>query len=247
MGIIKFSNAFEEKTNSIFEIISKGTIDKYVSRILNWKYNTATKLTPWLENQVLNPGVAVILAAKQISDYTDYDKQVVAVLKSVQQRLLYKGDKQKWNVPEVWSTAEETITASGYYTVNGEKVYYGPWEGDCEDGAILAYVLCRLKGVPANRLQIMAGDVLGGGHAWLAYRPNNYPLNFAFLDWCYWYSSNQIVNRNLFYMNDKLIFEYATPEYNIHPNSNYKKLWVVFNEEKSNTGIQYNFRTVEGK
>lgn len=240
MSVIRFSEELQKVINP-FNMLEKGFVTRKIKWLLDWNYQTATELTPWLENQVKNPTTSILLTASLIKNYSNHDRQAIEVLRYVQINLKYKGDQQKWTVGEKWSTADETITAEGNYTVNDQKIFYNKWEGDCEDGAILMYVLCRIKGIPANKLLIMAGDVKGGGHAWLAYRPKEYPLNFAFLDWCYWYNPNVIDKRPLFSVKKKIITEYQNPEYPLIK-SNYYKIWIVFNEKLSNTDVKYDFK-----
>jgi intein/homing endonuclease len=110
---------------------------------------------------------------------------------------------------------------------------------NCEDGAILMYVLCRLKNVPANRLLLMAGDVLvgkgasQGGHAWLAYRPFNYPLSFVFLDWCYNPDLRPVDEMTLYNVKSKFILSDSF--------SAYKWIWFACNEEYSFYELNDNF------
>lgn len=96
---------------------------------------------------------------------------------------------------------------------------------NCEDGAILLYILCRLKGIPANRLYILAGSVVGGGHCWLGYKPIHYPLNFVFLDWCYGKngpSMNKVLDRDFYHINGT----------DITGDDSYIELWFAFNEDQ---------------
>ncbi len=241
MAVIRLSKAFDNKID-VYELLNKKSISKIVNYMIDWKYRKSVSLTPWIEKQVKNPSKEILACAEEIKTYDSYDLQVVEVLKYVQRKLTYKGDKIKWNIPEKWSTAHETITERGYYDTPTGKVFYNPWEGDCEDGSILIYVLCRLKGVPANRLAIMCGDVTGGGHAWCVYRPQSMPLNWVFLDWCYWFTSLKVSTRNVFYVQKK-IWEYKLIGENYHqlPDSNYKNIWFVFNENFANTTVEYKF------
>lgn len=250
MSIVKLSIKFAEKTD-VFPLVNASAFKKLISWLIDWKYNRIVKLSPWLEEQVKNPSFEVLQAVDKITTHKDMDAQAHAVLKWVKSNLVYQGDLKTWDIQEYWQTAFETLTRwyliqDGKPILQGEKVDGAVNCGDCEDGAILMYVLCRLKGIPANRLLILAGVVEGGGHCWLAYRPNQFPLNFAFLDWCYWYNSVVIDKRNLFTINKTSILEYATKddEY-FQVKSNYHTLWVAYNEEYSNNEIAYNFKEVK--
>ena len=58
----------------------------------------------------------------------------------------------------------------------------------CEDGAILIYILAHLCGIPDYRIQLVAGNVVGGGHCYCVFTDTNgieYPI-----DWCYWYKKS---------------------------------------------------------
>ena len=136
----------------------------------------------------------------------------------------YVTDKSKWKLDEYWQTPDETL-------VN--------LTGDCEDGAILEYTLARMKGIPVERLLLLCGDVLGGGHCWLGYKPEEYPLNFVFMDWCYWANLNSVDFRNKFFIDSSNVVH----EYNLNSElkSNYYKVWWGFNEQTSIRNFKYTF------
>lgn len=228
--IIKLSPGFKKRAEHVPSYIASGYVSGFVSYVLDYRYRKGTELKKWLRKQVSAPDEALVTAAKDIPNTKHYDEQVIAVLQFVQRKITYKSDKEVWDTPEYWATAAET------------------WEkkvGDCEDGAILAYVLCRLKGVPADRLYIFAGDVVvpgrstPGGHAWLGYRPEYYPLNWAFLDWCYYYTRYPIESRQLFYVNKKSIKGYQHSGARIiGPYDNYQSIWFLVNEDYSHTSLR---------
>ncbi len=165
--------------------------------------------------------------ADNISNGKEVDETVINVLQAVVHLLKYEGDQNKWHRPDYWQRADETLYLR---------------TGDCEDGAILQYVLCRIKGVPANRLLLFCGDVQLAGHCWLAYRPTCYPLNFVFLDWCYWPSEQKIGIRNFYYIKDQII---SGEELNGDIDIRYKKIWFGFNEDHSLLSMKYNFPTTK--
>jgi len=230
MSIIKFdNNLLDLFGETIYDTISKGLIDKLISYIIHSDYRKSVNLKNWIKEQVDSSINSVELnnITNQIPVVADYDRQVMEVLWWVHNNITYVGDLYHWNMDEYWCTAEETLSNR---------------EGDCEDGSILAYVLCRMKGIPSNRLLIMAGVVddgkgNSGGHAYLAYKPKNYPLNFSFLDWCWYYTPKLMQYRNLFTLINKDIFEYKNPDFN-ETNSTYKNIWFVFNEETSTTNYK---------
>jgi len=226
MVIISYSNKFVEKNEAIYDYAVNNFISRLLSYMIDSKYRRVVTLSKWIKEQITKPSQNVIDTLKKIPTKSSYDSQAIEVLKYVQRELHYVSDSVKWDMNEYWQTAEETANYS---------------TADCEDGSILAYVLCRLKGIPANRLYIFVGNVWDpikkreNGHCWLGYKPKNYPLNFVFLDWCYYYTSKNTSNRSLFEVIDKEIHEYArhyAGGYTSQP-SNYHDIWFVFNEKKS--------------
>jgi len=129
------------------------------------------------------------------------------------------GDVQTHGTVEYWQTYAETLQTR---------------TGDCEDGAILMYVLCRVSGIPANRLLILTGDVRGGGHCWLSYKPMNQPWNLTFLDWCYYYTSKRIETRPKFWI--------SKSNQILGNGIRYKKLWWAFNENNTYIGFKPTYK-----
>lgn len=216
MVLLKFSKGAVANPK-VYEIVSSTFLEQAVYYVLNSGYRKSVNLVPWLKKQVDNPSEKLLAEAKKIKTYEDTDAQIVEVLRYVKSIIKYTGDTQVWKMAEYWQTAEETLSLK---------------TGDCEDGAILIYVLARLKGIQANRLYLMAGDVVGGGHCFLGYRPTYYPLNWDIMDWCYWYKSNGVSVRNKFTIAPSNVYL----EYKIDGTpvpSNYKKMWFSFNENDS--------------
>jgi len=225
--LFKFNSTLIDKTPEAFEHISESYLNQFVSYIIHSDYRRATNLVRWIKTQLKDSETNedALRSIKQIKTYQDYDKQVLAVLRWVQANFKYIGDTKVWKMAEYWQTFEESLSKR---------------TGDCEDGAILMYILCRLKGVPENRLMIFAGNVVGGGHCWLGYRPQEYPLNWSFIDWCYWPTQLSMNRRPLFYINGKTIYGYKhnngvqTGTYN-----NYQSIWFAFNELKGHRVLRY--------
>jgi len=70
---------------------------------------------------------------------------------------------------------------------------YETWErkkGDCEDGAILMAVMMLNSGIPYWRIRLNAGNVQGGGHAYVTYL-REFDNQWYILDWCYWYAESK--------------------------------------------------------
>jgi len=210
-----FSKKIMEKFGDvIFNYLQQSYIDKIVCYITNSKYRKAINLKSWIKEQVVNPSPLVKEIVKKIGINNDSDIQIMNILKWTKKNIKYKTDSSVWKMVEYWQTADETLQKG---------------TGDCEDGAILLYVISRLTGIHTNRLLLFAGDVNGGGHCWLGYKPNYYPLNFCFMDWCYWYSAKNISTRTKFFIKGK----------EISGDINYIKIWFAFNEEKSFTGLKW--------
>jgi transglutaminase-like putative cysteine protease len=189
----------------------------YVSNIIYWiidsKYRTSIRLSTWMKELSTTESIKVL---DSIPNSTNYDEQAIYCLHYVRNNITYKSDTTVWKMSEKWQTPDETLIKK---------------TGDCEDGAILLYQLCRLKGIPSSRLLLLCGDVVGGGHCWLAYKPMDLPINFVFLDWCYWYDANSIDYRTKFYMDGKQIIGFEK--------HNYLNIWLGFNEDASYYDIKY--------
>lgn len=169
-----------------------------------------------------NPLVDAIV--KEIPTHTNPDYQMHEILRWTIRNIKYERDSKVWKLNERWQTPEETAKLR---------------TGDCEDGAILMYALARKKGIPTNRLMIFAGSVVGGGHAWLGYKPTSYPLNWAFMDWCYWADQRMYDTRNLYYINGKTIHGYKHSHGQVSGSyNNYLNMWFCFNEERGHHSLK---------
>lgn len=226
MTIIKVSKGISDYFGDelIYGHVQRNFVHKLIAYVINSKYRKAIALSNWTRNQVEVIPDEVKQVADQIKTYKDFDKQIIEILKFVRKKLQYTTDTNQWSIKERWQTALETVKS---------------WKGDCEDGCILMYVLARIKGIPENRLLNWCGDVIGGGHAALLYKPNLYPLNYCVIDWCYWYDNKSIPNRNKFTLVDKLVKEYKETPISVKEiMSNYKSTWFVFNENFSSDSLK---------
>ena len=223
MNLIKFSNRFIETYPDVYKYVEQNLISYIVEYIINSKKRQSVELSTWLKEQVNNPNEALNEIANSIKTCQNKDDQVMEVFNYVKANLIYETDTDKWQIQEHWNMVLETIN---------------DMRGDCEDGAILIYVLCRLKGINANRLIIWAGDTQYtnlsqiNGHCCCFYKPNNYPLNFVNLDWCYLPNLNAVKDRTIFSFIGKDISEFRI-KYGIDPInwSIYKNTWFMFNED----------------
>lgn len=231
--VIYFTDGVVKKNPSIYKYVLNKSIIRFVTYMINSKYRKTVTLRSWLNEQVVFAEDKFDDILGEIPSYSDYDKQIHAVFRWVRKNITYAQDSITWNMLEHWQTATET-----------EKNR----KGDCEDHAILLYVISRLKGIPAERMTILTGDVINPlttpkttvGHCWIAYRPSNYPLNWVFLDTTYYYKYNSVRVRNKFYIHGKQIYEYnRKDDYNyLEIDSNYLKIWFAFNELASYTHLR---------
>ena len=98
--------------------------------------------------------------------------------------------------------------------------------------------MCREAGIPANRMLLLCGDVVGGGHCWLAYKPSQNPVELVFMDWCYWFDNRSIETRPKFrIIENNLILESIFNTVKDYRFKNYIKMWWCFNE--NNTFISF--------
>jgi len=108
----------------------------------------------------------------------DDEDTMYKIVMFVIDNLQYIGDDVNKGQPEYWQNPEDTIITM---------------KGDCEDGAILIKSLALAAGVPDWKVKILAGMVVGGGHAYCTYI--RYDESQVILDWCYWPNRKRIEDR----------------------------------------------------
>jgi transglutaminase-like putative cysteine protease len=225
--IFKISKEVAQRADyfKVFSYLEDSLLKTFVSFVINSNFRKAVALTPWLDNQVDNVSQSTVELVRSIVGLKDDDDtKAIKITRWVQQHITYKQDIFQWKMTEYWQTADETLKLEA---------------GDCDDGNGLIYVLCRTAGIPADRLLCFCGDTEVGGHFWVGYRPIQYPLNWAFLDFCFYPSSNAIRNRDLFYIADKKIYAYTPSDDEYHQvNSKYNSIWFGFSEKTSLLSIQ---------
>lgn len=116
--------------------------------------------------------VGGILASFRLKNGRDpsYDEWALECLRWVRKHISYKTDKNVEGIDEYWQFWYETLELHS---------------GDCEDGSILLANLMMVAGIPYWRVRLNAGDVNGGGHAYVTYCRET-DDEFVILDWCYW-------------------------------------------------------------
>lgn len=99
-----------------------------------------------------------------------FDELALECLRWVKKNVKYTSDKSVFGVEEYWQFWYETLEIK---------------TGDCEDGAIMLANLMLSVGIPYWRVRLNAGEVKGGGHAYVTYCRET-DDEFVTLDWCYW-------------------------------------------------------------
>lgn len=198
-------------TPEVYKYQTGSYIPEAIWYFIHSDYRKAVNLVAWIKEQVDNPSETVLGVAKAIKSYKSHDAQMLEILRWVKKNIRYEFDSKVWEMREYWATAEETLIKK---------------KGDCDDGALLMYVMARLKDVPEYKLLIFGGDVFVprsdklGGHCWLGYRSETYPLNWTFMDWCYYYDSKHPSTRTKYYIQKTKIYG----------DEKYKNIWFGFNE-----------------
>lgn len=176
------------------------TIFKWIT---DYRTRKAINIPFWLRKQVDEKNALDTLVEQKKWAGKDPDESVIEILRFVKAHLRYTGDLTTWNTMEYWQTAMET---------------YKSRLGDCEDGAILLYVLARKSGISEEKILLTCGEVddgrVKGGHAWIMYRPSlmMYPL-----DWCFHPDTRSLGKRKVL----------------IVGSSHYKKVWFMVNEKEA--------------
>ena len=109
------------------------------------------------------------------------DEKALKALELVRQIMVYVIDKTEYGLDEFWARAYQTLVHK---------------KGDCEDGAILLANIMLKSEIPYWRIRLNAGDVEGGGHAYVTYCRET-DNQFVVLDWCYWPKTTLIKDRPL--------------------------------------------------
>jgi len=214
MIIGPFNKDLVKHNPELFKFIEQKSLWYPIYYILDSRVRDAKNLQVWLNDNVsvIPEEVANIVAQFNMNQDADYI--MVDILRWVKENIVYTTDNKVYKTPEKWQTAAETIKLK---------------TGDCEDGAILIYTLAIHCGIPPERLLLFAGDVDGGGHCWCGYRSTEYPLNWCFMDWCYWYDPTTPSARTKYYILGSKIYD--------DPKNQYYDIWFAFNHVDSFKGI----------
>ena len=174
----KFQDLAKSKGISIWERFNLlKRFDYYLWKI-DWMGNSKVNLIQWLKQQYLSANKDLIEESSRFKEISDYDDRILAILRFVCSHITYKRDINVWKTPEYWQNAITT---------------YNKRTGDCEDGAILIFILARLSGIPSERIRLLVGSVTGGGHAMVEY--TGLDLQDYIIDWCYYPDFTEISKR----------------------------------------------------
>lgn len=213
--IYQFDKKITEKHPEMFEYIESRNIWSLIVFTIDTKARKSIVVKDWLNDIIKNPSKELIKICDEIPNNKNPDYIMTDILRWVNKNIKYKSDSVIWKMSDKWQTPEETLNLKTC---------------DCEDGAILMYAMAIYKNIPVNRLLLFCGSVVGGGHCWLGYKSTEYPLNWCFMDWCYWYDSLTPNSRTKYYIDNQTIYD--------DPTNNYKNIWFGFNHIKSYLGIK---------
>lgn len=185
-----------DKTELFDGIRELGFWRRTIMYVLDSNYRKSRDVLEWyLEYIKLGDFVAPKFEGSQAS-------KCAQALSWVRYKMVYTSDVAAWNMLERWQLPNESLLTN---------------TGDCEDGALLLLEVLRQNGIPSNQVYVVAGPVVGGGHAYVVWRSDENLLEYT-LDWCYW-------------TNDSLLMPY-------YDNSKYfngTKEWFRFNWDGSFT------------
>lgn len=253
MALVRFHKSFIDAFPEIYSLEQSSQTQRFVQYMIDSRLRQTVELREWIAEQVANSKSL----PKEFSHLVGKspDIQAAGALRVVLTHLKYTPENDKWQMPEHWQTLVETWS-SWYKWFGSQLRFVGTGDrspennafrcGDCEDGAILLYILLRLLGVPASRLWLWCGDVQAsptaplGGHCACLYKPSEYPLAWAILDWCYYPDQRDIGERDLFVLSGKTLTRHINADgtYVATVRTKYVSTWFCFNEESAITSVR---------
>ena len=163
--MVVFSKKFQDKYRKttgkdLFNYFRELLDLKTILYRMDWRTTDYKNVQKWLKNQIKNPHLDLVKTADAFKGLKS-DIKIVEIEKYVYQRTAYKSDSRFCTI-ELWQYA---------YTTWKTK------DCDCEDSAVLIYVLARLAGILVRNIQLVAGDVRDPrdstkkvGHCYCIYR-----------------------------------------------------------------------------
>ena len=179
--IEKFGSVVYGRRNELFVSFLEPTDFNLLDYLIDWQYRKSVNLVNWLSSQIEDEFGNDIVKTNDWKSISDPDKRMIAIQRFIFQNYTYIGDKENYNADEHWATFKESW-------VDKKKT------GDCEDGAIAMLILARKSGIPADQIKLVAGNVLGGGHAFIVYTSQD--GNEYVMDWCYYPDTNSLDERD---------------------------------------------------
>lgn len=197
---IEFSEALMAKYG---DVIKTNLDERYSWTIylypLNWfKIAKLSNISDWLAMQYESNEIQPLKSLVEDSGWWDMynDEKIVRILRWVHDNIEYVTDKDHYGIDEYWGTAFEVFTTR---------------MGDCEDHAVLIYILARLAGVPDTNIRLVAGNVIAPdgkmfGHSYIIYKSdtdtNILNDNWKIIDSTAYYDSKWVPQRK-YYKDDK--------------------------------------------
>ena len=148
-------------------------IETIVYYIVDWRTRKQIKIFNWLKDNLELPG-DLLIKSQHIAKCKTNNLKIKAILRFVNKYINYMTDQLRWDVKEKWQTPFETWNLK---------------TGDCEDGAILIIAMALFYGIPDYQIYLVAGEVMGGGHAYCVFVSDKDTLEYP-IDWCYWYKKS---------------------------------------------------------
>jgi len=149
--------------------------------------NIKIRLDRFLANQLEKPTQRLYDLANDFKTrFRDKDKRIVAILKWVNDNIIYEEDRTNFDTPEYWASAIETLELG---------------RDDCDGINALIYILARLSGIPSIQLFSVIGDTSVGGHFWLIYFSTK-TLKWHTIDGTYYPDFTPINRRKEFNINN---------------------------------------------
>jgi len=174
---MKISNKLKEKMMGFFPHLFSDILYR-----LDWRKPNKESVKEYLDRNVK---LAYDLKTKKLvpTFRGTQDEKVIKALKWAVKNITYKKDSIKWNTPEVWEDLNDIlarwyedlgsgiqIVGAGYTQPKSHPTSFRC--ADCESFALVIYCLCVSNGVNPINLRYCAGEVIGGGHSWLEYAPD---------------------------------------------------------------------------
>jgi len=139
---------------------------------------------------------------KDALELKDNDIKVLIIAKTVNNHLTYRSDRGNYGKVEWWARP---------YDVMMRKV------DDCDGYAVLIFKAMMLAGIPEYRRRLVAGSVVGGGHAYVLYLSEKWNV------WC--------AIEGSYYAEDALSMFVKGTGYIDNPK--YKDIWFSTTENRS--------------